>query len=48
MLVDLLIFALIVVVAIALGLTVHPVLFVLLIVAAAWLLFRRPWSRSRI
>ncbi len=44
MLRDLLIFAIIVVLAIILGIAVHPVLFLLLLVAAAWIAFRRPWA----
>lgn len=43
---DLLVFLLIVVIAVVLGIALHPVLFLLLIVAAAWIAFRRPWSRS--
>jgi hypothetical protein len=45
-LMDILIAVLIVVIAAALGLTVHPLLWLVLIIAAIWLFSRRAsWSR---
>jgi hypothetical protein len=44
---DLVIAALIIIVAVLLGALVKAVLFLVLIAAVIWLLFRRPWSRSR-
>lgn len=47
MLMDILIALIIVVVAAALGLIVHPILWLILIVAVLWLFTRRgSWSRS--
>ncbi len=46
MLFDLMIAVVIVVVAAGLGLVVHPLLWILIIVAALWL-FGRNWGRSR-
>lgn len=46
MIVDLLIFLLILAVAVVLGIALHPVLFLIVILAAAWLAFRHPWSRT--
>jgi hypothetical protein len=47
MLMDILIALVIVVVAAALGLTVHPVLWFIVILAVIWLFARRgSWSRS--
>ena len=46
MLMDILIAVIIVIIAAALGLTVHPLLWLILIVAAIWLFTRRAsWSR---
>jgi hypothetical protein len=44
---DLVIAALIILAAILLGFLVKAVLFLVLIGAVLWLLFRRPWRRSR-
>jgi hypothetical protein len=49
MLMDILIAVVIVVIAAALGLVVHPLLWLIVIVAALWLFSRRgSWSRSRV
>ena len=47
MLMDIVIALVIVIIAAALGITVHPVLWFIVIVALLWLFFRRgSWSRS--
>jgi hypothetical protein len=43
---DILLAVLIVVAAIVLGLAVHPLLFILVLIAAVWLAFRHPWSHA--
>lgn len=49
MLMDILIALIIVVIAAALGIIVHPLLWLILIVAVIWLFTRRgSWSRSRV
>lgn len=46
---DILIAVVIVVIAAALGIIVHPILWLILIVAVLWLLTRRgSWHRSRV
>jgi hypothetical protein len=46
---DVLLAVLLIVAAIALGVAVHPLLFLLVLVAAIWLVIRAPWGhRSRI